>query len=152
MIDSTDISRSKDSYGDCVFAVDLGGTHLRAANVSGDGRIHFRHKQATPHTGNAKEIVNAIVRAAKECEAQAKQEMGTGQTLRAISVVVPGTVNVETGVVVKAPNVSALDGFSLAAALTEELNLPALVENDANAAAVGEMWQGAGREARRSFV
>lgn len=145
MIDSTNISKSKDSYGDCVFAVDLGGTHLRAATVSGDGRIHFRHKQATPHTGNANEIVSAIVLAAKECEAQAKQKTGTGQTNRAISVVVPGTVNVETGVVVKAPNVSALDGFSLAAALTEELNLPALVENDANAAAVGEMWQGAGR-------
>ena len=145
MIDSTNTSKSKDSRGDCVFAADLGGTHLRAAAVSDDGKIHFRHKQATPHTENANEIVSAIVAAARECEAQAKQETGAGQTIRAISVVVPGTVNVEEGIVVKAPNVSSLDGFPLAAALTNEFNLPAIVENDANAAAVGEMWQGAGR-------
>ena len=55
----------------------------------------------------------------------------------------PGTVNVEEGAVVKAPNLPCLDGFRLAAALTEQLSLPAILENDANAAAVGEMWQGA---------
>jgi glucokinase len=60
-------------------------------------------------------------------------------------VAVPGTVDFEEGVVVKAPNVPCLDGFRLSAALRSELQLPAVVENDANAAAVGEMWQGAGR-------
>jgi len=58
-------------------------------------------------------------------------------------LVVPGTVNVEEGAVVKAPNLPCLDGFPLAATLTEQLDLPAILENDANAAAVGEMWQGA---------
>ena len=60
-----------------------------------------------------------------------------------MSLVVPGTVNVDEGAVVKAPNLPCLDGFRLAAALTEQLHLPATLENDANAAAVGEMWQGA---------
>jgi len=58
---------------------------------------------------------------------------------------VPGTVNVEQGVVVKAPNLSSLDGFPLANELRIQLKRPALLENDANAAAVGEMWMGAGR-------
>jgi glucokinase len=65
--------------------------------------------------------------------------------------VVPGTVNVEEGIVVKAPNLPSLDGFRLAAVLSTELKRPALLENDANAAAVGEMWQGAGR-GRRTVV
>jgi glucokinase len=137
---STNSSTSERLNGDCVFAVDLGGTHLRAATVSGDGQIHFRHKQNTPRAESPNEIVSAIVQAARE-----RQAVAAGQTIRAISVVVPGTVNVAEGIVVKAPNVSSLDGFPLAAALTDELNLPAVVENDANAAAVGEMWQGAGR-------
>jgi glucokinase len=75
-------------------------------------------------------------------------EIGTvkrGGTLSAVSVVVPGTVNVAEGVVVKAPNVPCLDGFRLAAALESELAWPVILENDANAAAIGELWRGAGQ-------
>src|SRR5262249_12668304 len=60
-------------------------------------------------------------------------------------------VNVAQGVVLKAPNLACLNGFPLAGALTAELGLPAIVENDANAAAVGERWQGAG-QCRRTIV
>lgn len=127
----------------CVFAADLGGTHLRAATISEQGRIHFRHKQDTPRAESAGEIVAALVDAARECE---KQEAKAGERIRAISVVVPGTVDVKAGVVVKAPNLPCLDGFRLAAAVENAFNLPVIIENDANAAAVGEMWQGAGRE------
>src|SRR2546428_4373073 len=130
------------------FAADLGGTHLRAAMVDENGSIHFRLKQNPPQAERADEIVRALVLAARECE---KQSASGNDSIRAISVVVPGTVNVEEGVVVKAPNVPCLDGFRLAAALTGELKRPAILENDANAAAVGEMWQGAGR-GRRTIV
>jgi len=121
-----------------IFAADLGGTHLRAATVDQRGRIQFRFKQNTPQAKDAKAIVNAIVAAVRECEKQ-----GGGEGISAVSLVVPGTVNVEEGSVVKAPNLPYLNGFPLAAALTEQLGLPAILENDANAAAVGEMWQGA---------
>ena len=117
-----------------IFAADLGGTHLRAATVDQKGRIHSRFKQNTPQGNDANAIVEAIVAAVHEC--------GTAE-LSAVSLVVPGTVKVEEGAVVKAPNLPCLDGFRLGAALTSRLNLPAVVENDANAAAVGEMWQGA---------
>jgi glucokinase len=125
-----------------VFAADLGGTHLRAATVDEHGQIHFRLKQNTPQAEKADEIVRALVLAVRESE---KQSAAAGYGIDAISVVVPGTVNVEDGVIVKAPNVPCLDGFRLAAALAGELKRPAILENDANAAAVGEMWQGAGR-------
>jgi glucokinase len=131
-----------DSDSELVLATDLGGTHLRAAIVDASGRIHERVKQHTPKAEKADEIVRAIVEAARECESRTKER---GARIRAISVVVPGTVQIETGIVTKAPNVPCLDGFRLAAALTSELKWPALLENDANAAAVGEMWQGAGR-------
>jgi glucokinase len=54
-------------------------------------------------------------------------------------------VNLTDGVVVKAPNVPCLDGFRLGAALESELEWPTILENDANAAAIGEMWRGAGK-------
>ena len=128
-----------------VFAADLGGTHLRAATVDETGRIHFRLKQDTPRADSAAEIVRSLVLAARECETQTTAKVGGTCAFKAISVVVPGTVNVEQGIVVTAPNLSCLDGFPLTAALTEELKRPAILENDANAAAMGEMWRGAGR-------
>jgi glucokinase len=124
-----------------VLAFDLGGTHLRAAMVGEDGAIHSSVKHQTPVTTSASEVVNALVAAARESESR----LPPGQLIKAASVAVPGSVNTATGVVVNAPNVSALNGFQLAAALTSELGLAATVENDANAAAVGEMWRGAAR-------
>jgi glucokinase len=132
---------------DLVVAADLGGTHLRVATVDLNGHIHFRFKQITPHAGSADEIVNALVHAVRECESKS----AVSESIRAISVAVPGTVNVEKGIVVKVPNVSSLDGFPLVAALESELGRTAILENDANAAALGEMWQGAAR-GRRSII
>ncbi len=124
-----------------IFAADLGGTHLRAALVGYDGTIHYRLKQPTPQAEKPDGIVHALVDAAHEGE---RHIAAKGQ-ISAVSIAVPGTVNFEDGVVVKAPNVPCLDGFRLAAAVESELKLPAILENDANAAAIGEMWQGAGR-------
>jgi glucokinase len=118
-----------------IFAADLGGTHLRAAVVDQKGCIHARFKQNTPQVADAGAIVDAIVSAVREFQKTAE--------ISAVSLVVPGTVKVEEGAVVKAPNLPCLDRFPLAAELTEQLGLPAILENDANAAAVGEMWQGA---------
>jgi len=122
-----------------IFAADLGGTHLRAATVDRNGRIRSRFKQNTPQATDVNAIVHAIVAAVRECQRQASEA-----EISAVSLVVPGTVDVEAGAVVKAPNLPCLNGFQLAAALSSQLNLPAILENDANAAAVGEMWQGAG--------
>jgi glucokinase len=131
-----------------VIAADLGGTNLRAATVDRAGRIHERTKQHTPKAEKASEIVRAIVQAARECESRSRER---GAQIRAVSVVVPGTVRIAEGVVTKAPNVPSLNGFRLAAALESELQWPAVLENDANAAGVGEMWQGAGR-GRKSII
>jgi glucokinase len=121
-----------------VFAADLGGTHLRAAIVDESGAISFKLKQRTPEA-TAEDIVRALVSAARKFEKQSED------SFCAVSVVVPGTVNVAAGSVVKAPNLPCLDGFLLTSALSKELDRPAFLENDANAAAVGEMWRGAAR-------
>ena len=118
-----------------IFAADLGGTHLRAATVDSKGRIHSRFKQNTPQDKDANSIVDAIIGAVHEFQHNTE--------ISAVSLAIPGTVNVEEGAVVKAPNLRCLDGFRLGAALSSRLDLPATLENDANAAAVGEMWQGA---------
>ena len=128
-----------------VCAVDLGGTNLRAANIAGNGEIDRRVKRPTPHTDDPNEIVSAIADAVGECSNQAT---ASGQQVAAVSVVVPGSVSAETGLVVNAPNVPAIVGFALTKALGDKLARSVVIENDANAAAVGEMWRGAGRGLR----
>lgn len=131
-----------------VFVADLGGTHLRSAVVDQAGKIHFHLKQHTPAAKSAQDIVEALVSAARECD---RQNTAAGYAIDAISVVAPGTVDVAGGSIVKAPNLPFLSGFNLAEALSQALKLPAILENDANAAAVGELWLGAAR-GRRTIV
>jgi glucokinase len=135
-------SKFSTSKPEFVFAADLGGTHLRVATVDRNGKIFCRQIQPTPQAEEANEIVRALIDAVHECESNTAAQ---GGVLSAVSVVVPGTVNVAEGVVVKAPNVPCLDGFRLSAALESELEWPVILENDANAAALGEMWRGAGQ-------
>ncbi|MFN2491561.1 MAG: ROK family protein [Pyrinomonadaceae bacterium] len=139
MVDSKGKARAQ---SELVFAADLGGTHLRAATVDRSGKIDCRFMQPTPQADTPDEIVRTLVDAAHECERQAAAQ---GSVISAVSVAVPGTVDVANGVVVKAPNLQCLDGFRLSAALKSELDWPAILENDANAAAIGEMWRGAGK-------
>jgi glucokinase len=127
-----------------VFAADLGGTHLRAAAIDENGQIYHHLKKAAPNSTQTTDIVRVLIEAARECESKAR-EHGVIQTT---SVAVAGTVNVDEGVVLTAPNIPCLAGFRLAEVLQTELNKPAIIENDANAAAIGEMWQGAACGAR----
>lgn len=125
-----------------VCAVDLGGTNLRAAHIDEEGRIHRRVKLATPRTNNPEDVVAAIVAAVAQCE---PDENARGARATSISIVVPGSVRFQSGVVVNAPNLPAIVDFKLAEALHARLHRTVLIENDANAAALGEMWQGAAR-------
>jgi glucokinase len=124
-----------------VFAVDLGGTHLRAALVDDAGRILKQLKQETPKGDSALCIVNALVNAAQQWESDKLPVV-------AAAIMVPGAVDCDKAVVLQAPNLPSLVNFELKAELERRLGRPVFLENDANAAAVGEMWMGAARGCR----
>lgn len=120
-------------------AVDLGGTNLRAAIVDESGKIHHRIKHPSPqNAAGPKEIMRALVGAINECEIESGR-------INRMAILVPGCVDARHEIVIQAPNLPGLDGFPLAASLREAVGASVLLENDANAAAVGEMWMGAAR-------
>jgi glucokinase len=121
-----------------VFAVDLGGTHLRVALVDDHGRILQHLKQETPRGDSPEEILDALASAARAWDCESKPVV-------AASIMVPGAVDSDKAVVVQAPNLPSLINFQLKAELQRRLGWPVFLENDANAAAVGEMWLGAAR-------
>jgi len=125
-----------------VFAVDLGGTYLRNALIDSSGKIHQQSKQPTPRGDSPDCVVNALV-----TEARNWTNNG-GPLIVAASIMVPGTVDNQNARVVQAPNLHSLSNFPLKGVLEDRLGWPVLLENDANAAAVGEMWLGAARGCR----
>lgn len=130
-----------------VLATDLGGTNLRMAAIADDGEILYRTKHQTPRTELVDDVISAISEVARK-SMDAVAEMGK---VIAIAAAVPGIVNSEEGIIYKAPNLSALDGFRISQALKGRLGLKCFLENDANAAAVGENWLGASKGFKNSI-
>ena len=132
------MSKSEPAGRGFVFAVDLGGTHLRIGLVDDAGKIHKQRKLHTPKDDSPDAIVSALAGIADEWRD------GDGPIVAA-SVMVPGAVNAEQSVVLQAPNLPSLLNFQFRDVLQERLGWPVVLENDANAAAIGEMWLGAAR-------
>jgi glucokinase len=130
-----------------VLAADLGGTNLRMAAVDRDGKILCRTRRETPRAACASEIVSVISDAAKECLQNFEK-----QAVSVFAAAVPAIIDFEKGITLQLPNIPALNGFHLAGALENELNLPCILENDANAAAVGENWLGASKDFKNSIM
>ena len=129
------------SSGSLVFAVDLGGTHLRVALVDDTGRILEQTKQETPKGDSAECVVAALAHAARQWESHK-------QAVVAASIMVPGAVDSDNAIVLQSPNLPSLVNYALKSELEKRLGWPVFLENDANAAAVGEMWLGAARGCR----
>lgn len=125
-----------------VLSVDLGGTHLRAALIDQRGKILAHIKTVTPQDDSPDCVVSALLQAEKECRRENEAKV------IAAAVMVPGTVDKANAVVVQAPNLPCLTRFPLKRAMEEKFGYPVVLENDANAAAMGEMWIGAARGCR----
>lgn len=124
----------------------MGGTNLRMAAIDRDGQILYRTRRETPRGKSAGEIVFIISEAANECL------QNVNEKFLAIAAAVPAIIDFEKGITLKLPNIPALNNFQLSDALENELNLPCILENDANAAAVGENWLGASKDFKNSIL
>jgi len=128
-----------------VIGVDLGGTNLRTAIVNSDGVILDKRKEATQAVDGWMKVVARLIDNIKR-----QLEIGAqmGSKVFAVGVGAPGVILVDKGVVVKSPNFPDWNNLPLKAELEKALNIPVFIENDANAAALGEKWRGAGQNIR----
>ena len=125
---------------DYAIGVDLGGTNLRAAAISRDGKMLNKIAGSTPVSGGRNAVVDDMVRAIETLEAGL-----SGQKLAGVGVGVPGFIQMDKGIVVGAPNLPAFDNYPVRDEIEKRLGAQVILENDANAAALGEKWMGAGR-------
>lgn len=126
---------------ECVVGVDLGGTKILTALVDLRGSVAGRVREATPQTG-PDAVVEVIVGSVRRLLTDAGIDAAA---IRGVGVGAPGPADPASGVVFEPPNLTGWHDVPLAAMLTSRLAVKTYVENDANAAAVGERWAGAGR-------
>jgi glucokinase len=121
--------------------VDLGGTNLRAAAVDGSGRILEKVHGSTNLSAGRDVVIADMVASILKLRAS----LGT-EHLVGIGIGTPGFILMEKGIITDSPNLPGFENFPIRDEIERLLQSPVLLENDANAAALGEKWMGAGRE------
>jgi glucokinase len=111
--------------------MDLGGTNLRVGLVSENGEIIKRFREST-----SEDLLDTTLGAVESLFSERIAGIGIG---------VAGLIGRRRNTVLASPNIPAVEKIDLVRTLQEKFNVPVFIENDANAAAMGEMWVGAGK-------
>lgn len=122
--------------------VDVGGTKILGVVVDAEGSVLAERRIATPPDGEG--LADAVVELVNALSADAG-------AVEAIGVGIAGLVT-RDGVVRYSPNIAALRETPLAAELTTRIDLPVVLDNDANTAAWGELAHGAAANARNALI
>ncbi|MBT2726540.1 ROK family glucokinase [Bacillus sp. ISL-75] len=128
-----------------IVGVDLGGTTTKLAFITTEGEIVHKWEIPTDNTNEGQNITGNIAKAIDEKLAEHDQ---LKSNLLGIGMGAPGPVNYEKGIVLNVVNLGWPDNYPLKDRLEAATSLPAAIENDANSAALGEMWMGAGAGAK----
>lgn len=124
--------------------VDVGGTNIKAGVVSSCGRvlstvIHPTEGEKGPENGMA-----TIRLAIEEAVEQSPIRFGN---ITAIGLATPGTLDLPNGIWMEPANLPSWRYIPIRKLIGDYFEKPTTLQNDANAAAFGEYWAGAGRDA-----
>ncbi len=128
--------------GQFLVGVDLGGTYIKTALVTLKGEIHHKLEIPSGGEGGPDVVIENI------CNSIRSLLKGSGKTIkdvRGIGIGSPGPLNTRDGIVCHAINLPGWVNIPLRQRVQDEFQVPTNLENDANAAAYGEYWRGAGR-------
>jgi len=120
-----------------IVAVDIGGTHMRAASYSQNDTKPIKHKRIrtlASESGGFERLINVI----EEVWSQA-------ETVSAIGIGSPGPLDPHTGFLLAPPNNPQFHNFPLGQKLSEHFGVKTFLDNDANLAGLAEYRFGAGK-------
>ena len=120
--------------------VDLGGTNLRAAAISRTGQMLGKISGKAQLSSGRDAVMQDIAAAIRQLQRQ------TGGSLAGVGVGVPGFILMSEGKIIGSNNLQEFEHFPFRDEIERLLGgARVFLENDANAAAMGEQWMGAGR-------
>ncbi|MDT9026914.1 ROK family protein [Rossellomorea yichunensis] len=118
-----------------VIGIDVGGTEVKGSVVNEDGDILFEAKVPTDISKGRDGILESI-------HIVIGYLMKKDSAILGIGIGTAGRVNVHSGEIVFATaNLPSWQGTNVKAEIESRYSLPCVVENDANAALIGELWK-----------
>ena len=121
--------------------LDLSGAGLRAAAIDKSGTLLEKVSGATRCEEGREAVLSTIAAAIDGLRATLGAD-----GLRGIGVGVPGFIRMKEGLIANSTNLSCLENVPIRDVLSSRLKTRVILENDANAAVLGEKWMGAGRD------
>jgi glucokinase len=121
--------------------VDLGGTNLRAAAIDGQGKMLDKIAGSTALEAGRDAVIDDMVQSIETLRARLGEH-----DLRGVGIGLPGFILMDTGVIVGSNNMPEFENYPVRDEIERRLGAKVILENDANSAALGEKWMGAGRE------
>ena len=119
-----------------IVAVDIGGTHIRAAAYEQDSITPLYHQRTRSH-GTESGVFDRLIKTIESVW----QEGGVD----AIGIASPGPLDPYTGTILDTPNIPEWENFPLGLKLSEHFGVPVYLDNDANMAGLAEWQYGAGQ-------
>lgn len=119
--------------------VDLGGTNLRIAAVDSNGKTLEKITTSTEVARGRDQVIDEMCAAIQQIVVQ---QRGAGE-LAGIGIGVPGIIEMQTGMLRESPNLPGWHNYPVRDEIERRLQTAVVLENDANAAALGEKWLGA---------
>ena len=123
--------------------LDLGGTNIKAGLVDETPNVLASASVPTPLEGGPDSVISVMSDLAWRVAAEAKLGM---EEVSCIGIGSPGPLDFKNGVVLALPNLQGWQNVPLRDRTSAKTGRPVVLENDANAAAFGEFWAGAGRD------
>ena len=121
-------------------SVDLGGTNLRIAAVDSNGKTLEKITTSTEVARGRDVVIDEMCAAIQQIVSRLR---GAGE-LAGIGIGVPGIIEMQTGMLRESPNLPGWHNYPVRDEIERRLKTTVVLENDANAAALGEKWLGAG--------
>lgn len=130
-----------------IIGVDIGGTTCAVGAVPFEGgEPRALHTAPTDASEGGEAVVARLARMVEDTLDGLEEETGHGRDrVAGMGIGSPGPLDRDRGVVVETPNLGWRD-FPLRDLLSDAVELPATLDNDANCATFGEWWVGAGRD------
>ena len=124
--------------------IDLGGTNIKVGLVDDHGStLAYKNVQTEASKGPEVGLGN-MFRAISQLFEKSDYSL---QDSTYVGLATPGTMDIPAGILLDPPNLPSWDNFPIRDRVAAELRKPTILQNDANAAAYGEYWVGAGRDA-----
>jgi glucokinase len=131
----------KPQMGTFAIGVDLGGTNLRIAAVNETGKVLEKITTGTEVTRGRDQVIAEMCSAIQSLMTKFRSSSGH---LAGIGIGVPGIIEMQTGMLRESPNLPGWHDYPVKEEIERRLSTAVVLENDANAAAMGEKWLGAG--------